>query len=333
MAGLTNWPFRRLALEAGAGLTVTEMASAAALAHRGRSTQELLTTDPELEKPFCVQLFGKDPRLMALAAQEAVRLGADLVDLNLACPARKVVGSGHGGALLRDPALAQALVQAVAEAIPAPVTVKLRPGFRRQDGPTVLELGPSLARAGAAALTLHPRYVSDRFGGQADWTLVTELARRVEIPVVGSGDLTTPWLAVERLQSSGAAAVMIGRAARGRPWIFRQCLEILRFGRCEPATWTERLTTAVRHARLLEAGLGPRAAFRLRTVMMWYAKGLPGAAALRAAICRLESVEAQIERLTEAIEQAQAAGWPAEPDLTADRQTGLDGELDVIDED
>ena len=307
MAGLTNWPYRRLCLAQGAAMAVTEMASSVALAHHGRQTLKLLATDQKLEELLCVQLFGKDPSIMAEAAHVAVmEAGAKIIDLNFGCPARKVVSSGHGGALLKDPELCLAIVSKVAEKVSVPVTVKMRPGYAREDGPMAMRLAPKLAEAGAAAITLHPRYVSDRFDGEADWSVIAEMAKAVSIPIVGSGDIRSPEEAAEALESSGAAAVMIGRASRGRPWIFRQCLEYLSEGRYRPATALERLETAIAHARLLEEEVGPKAAFRLRTILMWYTKDLPGAAALRASICREESVGRQLSLLTEAME----AGGP-----------------------
>ncbi|MDR2725758.1 MAG: tRNA-dihydrouridine synthase [Candidatus Adiutrix sp.] len=294
LAGLSDWPFRRLAKEAGAGLTVTEMASATALAHRGRSTLALLATDPGLEKPFCVQLFGKNPDHLAEAARAAVDRGADLIDFNLGCPARKVVGSGHGAALLKDPQTLLVLVRALVRAVNKPVTVKTRPAFAPGVGATVFELLPRLVDEGVAALTLHPRPASAGFAGEADWSLVARLAEKSPIPIIGSGDITSPEQALERLRNYGAAAVMIGRGARGRPWLFRQCLEVWRGETAREETPAERLATAERHARLLGEMMGPRAAFKLRTVLMWYVKGWPGAAEFRARICREESLEAQL---------------------------------------
>ncbi|MDR2456410.1 MAG: tRNA-dihydrouridine synthase [Deltaproteobacteria bacterium] len=310
MAGLTNWPYRRLCLERGAAMAVTEMASAVALAHHGRQTLRLIATDPNLEKTLCVQLFGKDPGVLAEAAKVSVNeAGAKVIDLNFCCPARKVISSGHGGALLKDADLCRRIVAKVSESVSVPVTVKLRPGFLRLEGPMVLELGPKLEEAGAAALTLHPRYVSDRFEGQADWSLITRLSEAVTIPVIGSGDIHGPEEAARALAESGAAAVMIGRASRGRPWIFRQCLEYLSSGRYRPATTSERLSAALTHARLLEAEAGPKAAYRLRSILTWYTKDLPGAAALRAAICREDDVGRQLSLLTEAMEAGGPKVW------------------------
>ena len=302
LAGLTNWPFRRLAKEAGAGLTVTEMASATALAHRGKATLKLLETDLTVEKPFCVQLFGKDPDHLARAAQIAVDRGAGLIDLNLGCPARKVVGSGHGSALLKDLPQVARILKAMVKAVNVPVTVKTRPAFAPGVGGTVFDLLPILVGEGVAAVTLHGRTTSEGFAGEADWDLVARLAERSPIPVIGSGDITTAAEAVDKLNRYGARAVMIGRGAKGRPWLFRQCLEVWRGGEAREETLEERLSTAERHARLLYESVGPQAAFMLRTVLMWYTKGLRGAAEFRAKLCREENLEIQLELLTRCVE-------------------------------
>jgi nifR3 family TIM-barrel protein len=302
LAGLTNWPFRCLAKEAGAGLTVSEMVSATALAHRGRATLKLLETDGGLERPFCVQLFGKDPDHLARAAEVAVEAGAHIIDLNLGCPARKVVGSGHGAALLRDLPLVRRLVAALVRAVKVPVTVKTRPGLGPGPDQAIWELLPILEGEGVAALTLHPRLASDGFAGEADWSLVARVAERASIPVIGSGDIVTADQALDRLRHYGAAGVMIGRGARGRPWIFRQCLARWR-GWPEPEiTLDERLRVAERHARLLFESVGPKAPFMLRTVLMWYTRGLTGAAEFRARLCREENLETQLALLAECVE-------------------------------
>ncbi len=310
LAGLTNWPFRRLCKEAGAGLTVTEMVSATALAFRGRATVKMLETDLAVERPFCVQLFGKNPEHLARAAEVAVEHGADLIDLNLGCPARKVVGSGHGSALLKDLHTVRDIVRALVRAVDIPITVKTRPAFAPGVGATVFDLLPVLVDEGVAAVTLHPRMTCEGFAGEADWSLVARLAEKSPIPVIGSGDITTAAEALDKLRNHGAAAVMIGRGAKGRPWLFRQCLALWR-GEPEPEiTLEERLATAARHARLLAASVGEhKAPFMLRTVLMWYTKGLTGAAEFRARLCREENLEVQLGLLAQCAEQhSQAEG-------------------------
>ncbi len=303
MAGLTNWPFRRLAKEAGAGLTVSEMASATALSFRGKATLKMLETDKSLESPYCVQLFGREPERLAVAAQAAVERGADLIDLNLGCPAKKVVRSGHGAALLKEPDLIVKLVRAMARAVSVPVTVKTRPAFAPGVGITVFELLPRLADEGLAALTLHPRLACDAFAGTADWSLVARLAEKSPIPVIGSGDVQTAEEALHKLQNFGAAGVMIGRGAKGRPWLFRECLAAWRGEPCPEITLDERVAAAVRHARLLAESVGAKAPYMLRTVLMWYTKGLHGASEFRAKICREENLENQIGLLFECAER------------------------------
>ena len=303
LAGLTNWPFRRLAKEAGAGLTVTEMASATALAHRGKATLKLLETDLELERPFCVQLFGKDPEHLARAAQISVECGADIIDLNLGCPARKVINSGHGSALLKDLPTVRKILRAMVKAVDVPVTVKTRPAFAPGVGQTVFDLLPILIDEGVAAVTLHPRMTSEGFAGEADWSIVARLAEKSPIPVIGSGDIRTAEEALEKLNNYGAAAVMIGRGAKGRPWLFRQCLELWRGEAVREAGLDERLATARRHARLLAECVGGKAPFMLRTVLMWYTKSLRGASEFRARLCREENLENQLALLDECVQR------------------------------
>lgn len=297
LAGLTNWPFRRLAKEAGAALTVSEMASATALAFRGKATLKLIQTDKNLEKPYCVQLFGKDPDHLAAAAQIAVDCGADIIDLNLGCPARKVVNSGHGSALLKDLPQAAKIIRAMVRAVNVPITVKTRLAFAPGVGGTVFELLPILAGEGAAALTVHGRFSSQAFGGQADWGAVARVVEKSPLPVIGSGDINQPEEALDKLRRYGVAAVMIGRAARGRPWIFEQALALWRGEPKPEISLQRRLKTAERHARLLAEAVGPKAPFMLRTVLMWYTKGLRGAAEFRAHLCREENLERQLELL------------------------------------
>ncbi|UQZ91052.1 tRNA dihydrouridine synthase DusB [Deltaproteobacteria bacterium Smac51] len=307
LAGLTNWPFRRLAKEAGAGLTVSEMASATALSFKGKATLKMLDTDKSVETPYCVQLFGKEPERMAIAAQIAVERGADLIDLNMGCPARKVIGSGHGSALLKEPETVRAIVRAMVKAVKVPITVKTRPAFAPNVGATVFDLLPMLVDEGVAAITLHPRMTCEGFSGEADWSVVARLAEKSPIPIIGSGDVTTADEALHRLRNYGVAAVMIGRGAKGRPWLFRQCLAAWRGEEVTPATLDERLETAIRHARLLAEAVGGKAPYMLRTVLMWYTKSLHGASEFRARICREENLETQISLLTECVERHKAA--------------------------
>ncbi len=302
LAGLTNWPFRFLAKGYGAGLTVTEMASSVALSFKGKATLKLIETDKSIESPFCVQIFGHDPERLALGAKVAEDHGADIIDLNMGCPARKVIGSGNGASLLKDFAKIQKIVAAVVKSVAIPVTVKTRPAFSpetEKELGSVFDLLPILEGEGVAAICLHPRYASQAFGGEADWSLVRRLVQMAKIPVIGSGDIKTAAEALERLETSGAQAVMIGRAAKGQPWIFRQCLALWRGEDLPEIGLDERLAVAKRHAYLLAESVGHKAPFMLRSVLMWYTKGLSGASEFRARLCREENLERQLALLEE----------------------------------
>jgi nifR3 family TIM-barrel protein len=282
------------------------MASAIALAHRGKNTLRLLRNIPQSPPiPFGAQLFGKDPKTMGEAARIISYEGlSDLIDINFACPAKKVMKSGHGAALLRDPNLAIKIVETVCKCSKVPVTVKLRPGLyppHPGTNPIILTLAPSLADAGAKAIILHGRYASQGFCGEADWHLVAELSSKLPIPVIGSGDIVTKEGAIYRLKSSGCAAVMLGRATRGRPWLFTQAMDLLE-GR-DPFTPTKELIfdIASLHARLLEEEIGPRALFLLRQVLVWYIRDLPGAADYRRRLTQAPDFTQQRAILEEAL--------------------------------
>ncbi|MFH1091697.1 MAG: tRNA dihydrouridine synthase DusB [Pseudomonadota bacterium] len=283
LAGVTNLPFRLLAKEQGAAMAVTEMVSAVGLAHRGPRTMKLLTTTA-LESPFCVQLSGRRPEYMAQAAVIAQEAGADVIDLNLGCPARKVVRHGSGAALLKDFKLIREIIQAVRRAVRVPLTVKTRAGWGPGEG-EIKDLAPILADGGVDAVTLHPRYGIQGFGGKADWRIIAELVDCFPGPVIGNGDVTSPEHVLTMLKETGCAGVMIGRASLGNPWLFSQALALLEGRFQPPPDLDERLRLAGNHARLLGAYVGPgRAVFMLRSVLMWYARGLPGAASFRGSL-------------------------------------------------
>ncbi|MGH3092455.1 MAG: tRNA dihydrouridine synthase DusB [Gaiellaceae bacterium] len=216
MAGVSVQAFRRQGRRFGAGLVCSEMVSCAGLSHRNERTLGYLRIGRD-ERPLAVQVFGSEPGVMAEAARMVENAGADLVDVNFGCPVRKVTKTGAGATLLEDPERACGIVEAVAAAVDVPVTVKMRRGL--EDGSrAALELGPRLVEAGAASLTLHPRSARQMYTGTADHALTAELVGLVDVPVVASGDVTSPSRAREVLEETGAAAVMVGRAAQGDPW-------------------------------------------------------------------------------------------------------------------
>jgi tRNA-dihydrouridine synthase B len=216
MAGVSVQAFRRQGRRFGAGLVCSEMVSCAGLHHKNERTLGYLRIAAD-EHPLAVQIFGSDPPVMAEAARMVADAGADIVDINFGCPVRKVTKTGAGATLLEDPARATSIVSAVAGAVDLPVSVKMRRGL--EDGSrTCLELGPRLVDAGAASLTLHPRSAKQMYTGQAEHALTAELVDRVEVPVIASGDVTSRARAEAVLATTGAAAVMVGRAAQGNPW-------------------------------------------------------------------------------------------------------------------
>jgi nifR3 family TIM-barrel protein len=216
MAGVSVQAFRRQGRRYGAGLVCSEMVSCAGLRHRNERTLGYLRIGSD-ESPLSVQIFGSEPDVMAEAARMVEDAGADLVDINFGCPVGKVTKTGAGATLLEDPDRAARIVAAVAEAVDAPVTVKMRRGLANGSR-AALELGPRLVDAGAAALTLHPRSARQMYTGTADHSLTAELVELVGVPVIASGDVTSRERALAVLEETGAAAVMVGRAAQGDPW-------------------------------------------------------------------------------------------------------------------
>jgi tRNA-dihydrouridine synthase B len=223
MAGVSVQAFRRQGRRFGAGLVCSEMVSCAGIEHRNERTLGYLRVAGD-EHPLAIQIFGSNPSVMAEAARMVAAAGADIVDINFGCPVRKVTKTGAGATLLDDPDHAAAIVAAVAEAVDVPVTVKMRRGGA--DGSRdCLVVGPRLVEAGAAALTLHPRSAKQMYTGTADHSLTAELVELVDVPVIASGDVTSRARAQAVLATTGAAAVMIGRAAQGNPWALKEILE------------------------------------------------------------------------------------------------------------
>ncbi len=222
MAGVSVQAFRRQGRRYGASLVCSEMVSVAGIQHRNERTLGYLRVASD-EHPLAIQIFGSDPAAMAEAARAVEAAGADVVDMNFGCPVRKVTKTGAGASLLDDPDLACRLVEAVAEATPLPVSVKMRRGVE-SGSRACLDVGPRLVEAGAASLTLHPRSAKQMYTGTADHSLTAELVALVDVPVIASGDVTSRARAQTVLATTGAAAVMVGRAAQGNPWVLREIM-------------------------------------------------------------------------------------------------------------
>jgi tRNA-dihydrouridine synthase B len=282
MAGISDLPYRRIMKEFGAGLVFTEMVSANGLIRAGRRTRELLRSVAG-ERPLGIQLFGDDPAVLARAA-ELVHDDGELLDLNLGCPVNKVVRSGAGSALLRDPSKVGRIVAAVRRATDLPLTVKMRSGWDH-GSLNFLEVARIAVSEGADAVALHPRPRSQGFSGHADWEQIGQLKSALSVPVIGSGDIFTAADALAMLEKTGCDAVMIGRGGYGNPWLIRDIQILQRGGEAEPPTSGERLAVARRHLDLFQEAFGEAKTARdMRKHLCWYSRGLTGAAAFRAAV-------------------------------------------------
>jgi nifR3 family TIM-barrel protein len=297
MAGITNLPVRLIARDCGASLCFTEMVSSNGLVRDGRKSFELLHSTPE-DRPLGIQIFGDDPKLLAESAR-LVEGHGDLVDINMGCPVRKVVNSGAGSALMREPELVREIIGKVRRATALPLTIKIRIGWQR-DEPSFLEIARIAEAEGCDAITLHPRCRAQMFGGDADWSKIAELKNAVGIPVIGSGDLFSAQDIVAMLDSTGCDGAMIARGSLGYPWIFREAREILSGAEPSRPTPCERLAVALRHMELFIELAGERVAVQeMRKHFSWYAKGIPGASRFRNMVNIIEGIEPLIQLLQE----------------------------------
>ena len=301
VAGYTDRAFRSICIDQGADFTYTELASSEALVRGGKATFDLIRRG-ENEKQYAIQLFGHDPETMYKAALALSPYHPEAVDINAGCPVLKVVKTGAGSALMRDPARLGKIVEAVARASrealnSAPVTVKMRSGWD-EGSINYAECSRIACEAGAAMVCLHPRTRGQGYGGKSDWTHVADLVTRLSIPVSGSGDIFTPEDAKRMLTETSCAAVMFARGALGNPFIFSAVKSLLVSGSWEPVAFDERITIAFHHLDLLTADIGERAACReMRKAFCAYTKGLPGktgapgSAALRNRLVSAETTE------------------------------------------
>jgi nifR3 family TIM-barrel protein len=298
MAGVTNHSFRSICRKFGAGLVVTELLSSHAIHYKNAKTFGMFDWD-ESERPVSVQLFGSDPELMAEASRVVEERGADIIDLNMGCWVPKVARTGAGAAMLKDMDLAQKVVEAMVKAVKIPVTVKIRSGWDRSN-PTAVDFAKRAEDAGAKAIAVHARFASQGFTGSADWSIIGAVKAAVSIPVIGNGDIENGNDARRMIDETGCDGVMIGRAAVGNPWVFRDILHTLQTGQESPApTLKERCQVALSHLKTYAAdpNVGEYRAIReMRGQLPQYFKGFPGVSKLRTELVSFESIS-QIERL------------------------------------
>jgi tRNA-dihydrouridine synthase B len=280
MAGVTDLPFRAIVREFGCGLAFTEMVSARGLLNGMKKTYRYLDSSPD-DRPLGVQLFGSDPSTLAEAAKIAAEKGADLLDVNMGCPVKKVVKAGSGAALMRNPLQVAAILKAMRKATDLPLTVKIRAGWR-QNEKNALDIGSIAEECGVDAVILHPRTGDQGFGGVSDWGLIAALKSRVTIPVIGSGDVRRPEDAARMLHETGCDGVMVGRGVLGKPWIIRNMISLLSKSDLVSPSLAEREEIIRRHLALAIDYYGEMVGTRdFRKHLLWYTKGLRGSAKFR----------------------------------------------------
>ncbi|MEO5347300.1 MAG: tRNA dihydrouridine synthase DusB [Magnetococcus sp. YQC-9] len=304
MAGVTDAPFRALANRFGADLTVSEMIASQAMI-RGIAKCLKMSQGGAPDSTLAVQIAGAEPVAMAEAARMQADLGAEIIDINMGCPVKKIVGTGAGAALLRDEVLAGRIMEAVAKAVNLPVTVKIRLGWdeRGRNGTTMARIAEE---SGMRMLTVHGRTRAQMYSGVADWQAIGEIKASVSIPVVGNGDVTTPEQALKWWKMSGVDGIMIGRGALGRPWIFGQIGRYLATGQAgDPLSLEERGSVILDHFHAMIDHHGPRSGHLLaRKHLGWFTRGFPGGAAFRDRINHAPHPEAVVTMLRQFLDQA-----------------------------
>jgi tRNA-dihydrouridine synthase B len=299
MAGVTDQPFRRLCKRMGAGLVVSEMVTSDVRLWNTRKSSLRMIHDGDPE-PRSVQIAGGDPEMLAEAARRNVEMGAQIIDINMGCPAKKVCNKAAGSALLKDEALVHAILQAVVAAVDVPVTLKIRTGWDRENknGIAVAKIAED---AGIVALAVHGRTRADLYKGEAEYDTIAAIKQAVSIPVLANGDIDSPDKAKAVLAATGADGLLIGRAAQGRPWIFREIEHYLRTGEYLPApSLLEVERILLEHLHALHAFYGDVMGVRIaRKHVSWYLATLPGANEFRAQFNRLGSTDAQYTNVLE----------------------------------
>ena len=301
MAGVTDLPFRLLCKEQGAGLVCTEMVSAKAISFHNKNTEALMRTEPG-ERPVSLQLFGSDPCIISEMAAYIEDRPFDILDINMGCPVPKVTGNGEGSALMKNPGLVEQIVSRTVRATKKPVTIKIRKGFDAEHVNAV-EIARIAEASGAAAVAVHARTRDQYYAGRADWDIIRRVKEAVSIPVIGNGDVNSPESARQMLEETGCDGVMIGRAARGNPWIFRRILTFMETGEDPGKPDRKQVTEMIlRHAQMLLAYKGEYTGMReMRKHIAWYTAGFPHSSKLRAKTNEISTMEELRELLTKVV--------------------------------
>ncbi len=291
MAGVTDLPFRLLCREMGVGLLSMEMVSAKAILYKNRNTESLMEIAPG-ENPIALQLFGSDPKILGEIAAQIQDRPFDILDFNMGCPVPKVVNNQEGSALMKQPELVREITSSLVKASEKPVTVKIRKGFDDAHVNAV-EIAKILEDCGVAAVAVHGRTREQYYSGKADWEIIRKVKEAVSIPVIGNGDVDSPKAAVEMLEQTGCDGVMIGRAAQGNPWLFREIRHYLETGEELPRPSMDEVKEMIlRHARLQVEYKGPDVGMReMRKHVAWYTAGFPHSAKLRSEVNAVGTLE------------------------------------------
>ena len=290
LAGITNLPFRLIVKEAGCGLVCSEMISANALSYGSKKTINMMHTCAA-EKPISVQIFGADPSIMAYAAKMAQAAGADILDINFGCSVKKILKSGAGVALMKEPEKAKAILTKTRKAVNIPLTIKIRSGWD-PTGKEALKIAKIAQDCGVDAIAFHPRTATHGFSGKSDWSLIARLKQQVSIPIIGNGDISEPKDAIEMLAQTGCDAIMAGRAAIGNPWIFQQIHSLLNDKTIQPVDLARRFKTMKKYVTASVEYIGELHACRMmRSRLTWFVKGLPNSSRFRESITNIRTIE------------------------------------------
>lgn len=304
MAGVTDLPFRTICKEKGCGMLYTEMINAKALCYDDENTKKMLRMEKD-EHPVAVQIFGSDPEFMGKAAKIMNEYPNEILDINMGCPAPKVIKNGDGSALMRNPKLAAEVLTAVVNNSEKPVTLKIRKGWD-DDSVNAVEIAKIAEECGISALAIHGRTREQFYSGKADWDIIAEIKQAINIPVIGNGDVFEVQDAVNMLEKTKCDAIMIGRGAQGNPWIFNRINHYMKTGEILPEpTLEEKINTAIRHMNLAVAEHGDYVAVReMRKHIGWYLKGLKNSAKYRDQINKITDYKEVIAMLEEYVQHS-----------------------------
>ncbi|OSB08843.1 tRNA dihydrouridine synthase DusB [Paraclostridium bifermentans] len=297
MAGVTDLPFRLICKEQDCGMLYTEMINAKALCYDDQNTKKMLKIEEE-EHPVAVQIFGSDPAFMGGAAEILNEYPNEILDINMGCPAPKVIKNGDGSALMKNPKLAEEVLKSVVKNSKKPVTLKIRKGWD-DDNINAVEIAKIAEASGISALAIHGRTREQYYSGKADWDIIAKIKENIDIPVIGNGDVFEVEDAINMINKTNCDAIMIGRGAQGNPWIFKRINHYMKTGEILPEpTGEEKINTALKHLKLAIDEHGEYVAVReMRKHIAWYLKGLRGSARLRDEINKIESYEEVVNKL------------------------------------